>query len=315
MRPRRHSRTTRALGISLRRLRAARPQPAHRRGAGKRRHAGRRSARSPSALPGREPRQEPGAGRCASRRSRARRAARRRSWRSPGCWRRAGHRHDPRHQAQAAPRREPRRLEFRLSEADLEAHFGRRAGRRRRRPALPGGEHEARVPLGRGADLRRGTVAAPRHPVVAAVPVSARRGAGVRRRAGGRGARAPRRALPRSLGRLLRPPARRAARALEGPPRAQPGEQRAAFRLLAFAATSLPAGYLAIINGLVPLSAAVIAAPVLGERLGGARIAGFVLGLAGVALIVNLGPVALNAAPSSARRPPSRAPRCGAGQA
>jgi drug/metabolite transporter (DMT)-like permease len=63
----------------------------------------------------------------------------------------------------------------------------------------------------------------------------------------------------------------------------------------AWAATSLPAGYLAIINGLVPLSAAVIGAPVLGERLGGARIAGFVLGIAGVALIVNLGPVELNA--------------------
>jgi len=67
------------------------------------------------------------------------------------------------------------------------------------------------------------------------------------------------------------------------------------FVCYAFAATSLPAGYLAIINGLVPLSAAVIAAPLLGERLGAARIAGFLLGIAGVALIVNLGPVALNA--------------------
>jgi drug/metabolite transporter (DMT)-like permease len=67
------------------------------------------------------------------------------------------------------------------------------------------------------------------------------------------------------------------------------------FVCYAFAATSLPAGYLAIINGLVPLSAAVIAAPVLGERLRAPRIAGFLLGLAGVALIVNLGPVALNA--------------------
>ena len=66
------------------------------------------------------------------------------------------------------------------------------------------------------------------------------------------------------------------------------------FVCYAFAAISLPAGYLAIINGLVPLSAAVIAAPVLGERLGGGRIAGFVVGLTGVALIVNLGPVALN---------------------
>jgi drug/metabolite transporter (DMT)-like permease len=67
------------------------------------------------------------------------------------------------------------------------------------------------------------------------------------------------------------------------------------FVCYAWAATSLPAGYLAIINGLVPLSAAVIGAPVLGERLSGARIAGFVLGIAGVALIVNLGPVELNA--------------------
>ena len=67
------------------------------------------------------------------------------------------------------------------------------------------------------------------------------------------------------------------------------------FVCYAFAATSLPAGYLAIINGLVPLSAAVIAAPVLGERLRRARVAGFALGIAGVALIVNLGPVELNA--------------------
>jgi drug/metabolite transporter (DMT)-like permease len=67
------------------------------------------------------------------------------------------------------------------------------------------------------------------------------------------------------------------------------------FVCYAWAATSLPAGYLAIINGLVPLSAAAIGAPVLGERLGPARIAGFVLGIAGVALIVNLGPVELNA--------------------
>jgi drug/metabolite transporter (DMT)-like permease len=66
------------------------------------------------------------------------------------------------------------------------------------------------------------------------------------------------------------------------------------FVCFAWAATALPAGYLAIISGLVPLSAAVIAAPVLGERPGRARIAGFVLGIAGVALIVNLGPVELN---------------------
>ena len=62
-----------------------------------------------------------------------------------------------------------------------------------------------------------------------------------------------------------------------------------------WAATALPAGYLAIVNGLVPLWAALIAAPVLGEPLGWRRIAGFLLGIAGVALIVNLGPVELNA--------------------
>ena len=62
-----------------------------------------------------------------------------------------------------------------------------------------------------------------------------------------------------------------------------------------WAATALPAGYLAIVNGLVPLWAALIAAPVLGEPLGWRRVAGFLLGIAGVALIVNLGPVELNA--------------------
>lgn len=67
------------------------------------------------------------------------------------------------------------------------------------------------------------------------------------------------------------------------------------FVCYAWAATALPAGYLAIINGLVPLSAAVIGALVLGERLSGARIAGFALGIGGVALIVNLGPVELSA--------------------
>lgn len=67
------------------------------------------------------------------------------------------------------------------------------------------------------------------------------------------------------------------------------------FVCYAFAAISLPAGYLAIINGLVPLSAAVIAAPVLGERLRAPRVAGFLVGIAGVALIVNLGPVAMDA--------------------
>jgi len=67
------------------------------------------------------------------------------------------------------------------------------------------------------------------------------------------------------------------------------------FLLYAWAATVLPAGYLAVINGTVPLWATVIAAPVLNERLGLPRIAGFILGMAGVSLIVKLGPVALDA--------------------
>ena len=68
----------------------------------------------------------------------------------------------------------------------------------------------------------------------------------------------------------------------------------APFVCFAWAASVLPSGYLAIINGMVPLWAAVIAVPVLGERLGAGRIAGFALGVAGVALIVNLGPVQMS---------------------
>src|SRR5438477_12910627 len=72
------------------------------------------------------------------------------------------------------------------------------------------------------------------------------------------------------------------------------------FLCFAYAATGIPASYLAVMNGMVPLWSAVIAAPVLKERLSGWRIAGFVLGIAGVALIVNLGPIALDAHTSSA---------------
>jgi len=66
------------------------------------------------------------------------------------------------------------------------------------------------------------------------------------------------------------------------------------FVCFAWAATQLPAGYLAIINGMVPLWTALIAVPVLKEPLGAKRIAGFALGISGVALIVNLGPVELS---------------------
>jgi drug/metabolite transporter (DMT)-like permease len=66
------------------------------------------------------------------------------------------------------------------------------------------------------------------------------------------------------------------------------------FLLYAWAASTLPAGYLSVINGLVPLWSAIFAAWLLRERLRFSRIAGFVLGIAGVALIARLGPLELD---------------------
>jgi drug/metabolite transporter (DMT)-like permease len=57
----------------------------------------------------------------------------------------------------------------------------------------------------------------------------------------------------------------------------------------------LPASYLSVISGTVPLWAGVCAAWMLKEPLYARQIAGFVVGLAGVALIVNLGPVPIDA--------------------
>jgi drug/metabolite transporter (DMT)-like permease len=67
------------------------------------------------------------------------------------------------------------------------------------------------------------------------------------------------------------------------------------FMCFSAAALFLPAGYLAIINGTVPLWAGVFGAWALKEPLRRRQLAGFLLGLVGVALIVNLGPVALDA--------------------
>ncbi|HET7197390.1 MAG TPA: DMT family transporter [Burkholderiales bacterium] len=67
------------------------------------------------------------------------------------------------------------------------------------------------------------------------------------------------------------------------------------FVCFAWAATVLPASYLAVMNGMVPLWSGVIAAPMLKEPLGARRVAGFLLGIAGVALLVNLGPVEVSA--------------------
>jgi drug/metabolite transporter (DMT)-like permease len=67
------------------------------------------------------------------------------------------------------------------------------------------------------------------------------------------------------------------------------------FMCIAWAATVLPAGYLSIISGTVPLWASLFAAWALKERLRPATVAGFALGIAGVALIVELGPLELDA--------------------
>jgi drug/metabolite transporter (DMT)-like permease len=67
------------------------------------------------------------------------------------------------------------------------------------------------------------------------------------------------------------------------------------FICFAYAASALPASYLAVMNGMVPLWSAVISVPVLKERLSAWRVIGFLLGIAGVALIVKLGPIELTA--------------------
>lgn len=67
------------------------------------------------------------------------------------------------------------------------------------------------------------------------------------------------------------------------------------FLCFAWAATALPAGYLAIVNGTVPLWTGVLAAWLLGEPLGARRLVGFVLGLVAVTLTVNLGPIEIDA--------------------
>jgi drug/metabolite transporter (DMT)-like permease len=67
------------------------------------------------------------------------------------------------------------------------------------------------------------------------------------------------------------------------------------FICFGYAAGVLPASYLAVMNGMVPLWAAVTSTLFLKEPFGARRIAGFVLGIAGVALIVNLGPIPLDA--------------------
>jgi drug/metabolite transporter (DMT)-like permease len=63
------------------------------------------------------------------------------------------------------------------------------------------------------------------------------------------------------------------------------------FMLFAFAALHLPASYSVILNAMTPLFTALLAVPLLGERLTAAKIAGLVVGVAGVALVSGAGPI------------------------
>ncbi|MES2830593.1 MAG: DMT family transporter [Pseudomonadota bacterium] len=67
------------------------------------------------------------------------------------------------------------------------------------------------------------------------------------------------------------------------------------FVLFCYAALTLPAGYSAIVNATTPLWGALLGVIVLGERLGPRKIIGLLTGIAGVALLVRLGPVSFSA--------------------
>ncbi|RJF97549.1 DMT family transporter [Noviherbaspirillum saxi] len=64
------------------------------------------------------------------------------------------------------------------------------------------------------------------------------------------------------------------------------------FALFSYAALTLPAGYSAILNATSPLWGALVGAAVLGERLTARKLSGLIIGVAGVAFLVRLGPVA-----------------------
>lgn len=65
------------------------------------------------------------------------------------------------------------------------------------------------------------------------------------------------------------------------------------FLMFALAARVLPAGYSAILNATTPLMGVLIGALAFGERITGPRLGGVVLGMAGVAVLAQAGPVAL----------------------
>ncbi|CAB5705809.1 Uncharacterized inner membrane transporter yiJE [Delftia tsuruhatensis] len=67
------------------------------------------------------------------------------------------------------------------------------------------------------------------------------------------------------------------------------------FLMYALAARSLPAGYSAILNATTPLMGVILGALAFGERITAARLTGVFVGLAGVAVLAQAGPVALTA--------------------
>ncbi len=67
------------------------------------------------------------------------------------------------------------------------------------------------------------------------------------------------------------------------------------FTLISYAMKTLPAAYGAILNALSPFFGALFAALLLQEKLTGLRVLGMALGFAGVAMILNLGPVPITA--------------------
>lgn len=68
------------------------------------------------------------------------------------------------------------------------------------------------------------------------------------------------------------------------------------FVLYAYAALQLPASYLVVLNATSPLFGALMSASLLGERMTARTAAGLAAGVAGVALLVGLGPLPMSAA-------------------
>jgi drug/metabolite transporter (DMT)-like permease len=65
------------------------------------------------------------------------------------------------------------------------------------------------------------------------------------------------------------------------------------FVLYGYAALTLPASYLVILNTMTPLFAALLSVPFLGDRLDAAKLAGIGAGIAGVALVSGAGALSL----------------------